>query len=77
MDQSTGKAGIYLMSRFYLVQPGNHEDPRIQLSKKQLIWLLKNTKIADHLNILEIKPGEFKGEYLSSYELRKLVEGKL
>lgn len=59
-----------------MVNPGNHIEPRIQITKKQLLWLLANTKIAEQLDVLEIKPGAYYGDYLNSYELRKLQEEK-
>jgi len=59
------------MRKRYFLVTATYID-KIQVAKKQLIWLLKNTNIAEHLNILEVPKDECKGHYLNGYEIRQL-----
>lgn len=57
--------------KYFLVQLKAFGKEKLPVTKKQLVWLLKYGNL-DQLEILAIKPGECKGEYIDSYERRKL-----
>jgi len=58
--------------RYFLVDLNTMAgEEKLQVTKKQLVWLLYHTNL-ENFEILAVPSGQCKGEYLDSYERKQM-----